>query len=123
MSNHCKAGVAALLGGLWSASMLAFSQQPPVAPASVSTEVLVRELEAASTKPLPDADSADAKLVSTYCAQCHGTPQPVLHTGKEWVDVTQRMHELMNKGWQGIKTPTNQEMKTILTYLQKHARQ
>jgi cytochrome c5 len=85
--------------------------------------VLVRELEAASTKPLPDADSVGAKLVSTYCAQCHGTPQPFLHAAKEWASVTQRMHELMDKGWHGIKSPTKQEMTAIVAYLQKHARQ
>jgi cytochrome c5 len=101
----------------------ALAQKPPLAPASAPTEVLVRELEAASTKPLPDADSAGAKLVSAYCAQCHGTPQPLLHTAKEWVNVTQRMHDLMDKGFQGIKSPTMQEMKTLVAYLQKHARQ
>ena len=110
----------AVLAGLVSATAPAFAQTPPPAPAS---EVLVRELEAVSTKPLPDADSVGAKLVSTYCAQCHGTPQPFLHAAKEWVSVTQRMHDLMNKGWQGIKSPTKQEMTTIVAYLQKHARQ
>lgn len=121
MNDRCKAGKAALLGGLGFASMLAFSQQP-VAPAPASTEMLVRALEAASTKPLPDADSADAKLVSAYCSQCHGTPQPVLHTDKEWVGVAQRMYEVM-KVWPGVKAPSEQQIKTILSYMQKHARQ
>jgi cytochrome c5 len=101
----------------------AFAQTTPPAPASAPTEVLVRELEAASAKPLPDADSVGAKLVSIYCAQCHGTPQPFLHAATEWVSVTQRMHELMDKGWQGIKSPTKPEMTTIVAYLQQHARQ
>ncbi|MET0166242.1 MAG: hypothetical protein ABW318_14705 [Vicinamibacterales bacterium] len=76
-----------------------------------------------STKPLPDADSAGAKLVSTYCTQCHAPPAPTLHTANEWASVTQRMHIRMESGWQGIKTPTEQEMKTIVAYMQKHARQ
>ena len=76
-----------------------------------------------SAKPLPDADSAGAKLVSSYCAQCHAAPQPTLHTAKEWTSVTERMHIHMDSGWQGIKTPTEQEMKTIVGYMQKHARQ
>ena len=77
---------------------------------------------ATSAKPLPDADSAGAKLVSSYCAQCHAAPQPTLHTAKEWTSVTERMHIRMDSGWQGIKTPTEQEMKTIVAYMQTHAR-
>ena len=74
------------------------------------------------TEPLPDAYSAGAKLISTYCAQCHAPPQPTLHTAKEWTSVTQRMHIRMDSGWQGIKTPTEQEMKTIIAYMEKYAR-
>jgi len=71
-----------------------------------------------SAKALPDVDSAGAKLVSAYCAQCHAAPQPMLHTAKDWASVTQRMHIRMEGGWQGITTPTEQEMKTIVVYLQ-----
>ena len=63
---------------------------------------------APSAKPLPDADSAGAKLVSSYCVQCHAAPQPTLHTAKEWTSVTQRMHIHMDSGLQGIKSPTEQ---------------
>ena len=77
----------------------------------------------ASAKALPDAASAGATLVSTYCAQCHAAPQPALHTAKEWAGVTQRMRAHMDGGWQGIKTPSEQEMKSIVAYMQKHARQ
>jgi hypothetical protein len=31
------------------------------------------------------------------------------------------MHALMNSGLHGIKTPTEQEMETILSYMQKNA--
>lgn len=74
-----------------------------------------------SATPLPDADSAGAKLVSMYCTQCHATPQPTLHTSMEWTVVTQRMHEHMNLGGQGIKTPSVEEMKTIIAYMRQHA--
>lgn len=77
----------------------------------------------ASARSLPDAASAGATLVSTYCAQCHAAPQPALHTAKEWAGVTKRMHAHMDAGWQGIKTPSEQEMKTIVAYMQQHARQ
>lgn len=76
-----------------------------------------------SANPLPDAKSASAKLVSTYCVQCHTAPAPTLHTANEWSNVTQRMHIHMDSGWQGIKIPTEQEMKAIVAYMQKHARQ
>lgn len=77
---------------------------------------------APSTTPLPDGDSAGGKVVSTYCVQCHSAPQPTLHTADEWTSVAQRMHLHMDSSWQGIKTPTEQEMKTIVAYMQKHAR-
>jgi hypothetical protein len=77
---------------------------------------------APSAEPLPDAGSAGAKLVSTYCVQCHAAPNPALHTAKQWTDVTQRMHIRMEGGWQGVKTPTEREMRTIVSYMQKYAR-
>ena len=77
---------------------------------------------APSASPLPDADSAGAKLISTYCTQCHAAPQPTLHTAAEWASVTQRMHARMSGGWTSVKTPTEQEMQTIVAYMQKHAR-
>lgn len=76
-----------------------------------------------SSNPLPDAESAGAKLVSIYCVQCHAAPAPRLHTAKEWSTVTQRMHIRMNGGWLGIKAPTEEEMKSIVAYMQKNARQ
>ena len=77
----------------------------------------------ASAKPLPDATSAGAALVSTYCTQCHAAPQPTLHTAKEWAGTTQRMRGHMASGLPGIKTPSEQDMDTILAYMQGHARQ
>lgn len=73
-----------------------------------------------SAKPLPEPSSQGAKLVGAYCVQCHAAPQPNLHTATEWSNVTQRMQEHINSGLQGIKTPTEQEMKTIVSYIQKN---
>ncbi len=96
------------MGWMWNGHMMGPGMMmPPGAPTPSAT-------------PLPDADSAGAKLVSTYCTQCHAAPQPTLHTSMEWTAVTQRMHEHMNGGWQGIKTPSTEEMKTILVYMQQH---
>ena len=72
---------------------------------------------------LPDADSADAKLVSTYCVQCHAAPQPTLHTVKEWGTLTQRMHIRMEGGWQGTRTPSDRQMQTIIAYMQRNTQQ
>ncbi|OUM00783.1 hypothetical protein [Variovorax sp. JS1663] len=74
-----------------------------------------------SSKPLPDAKSAGAKLVSTYCVQCHAAPAPSLHTAKEWSSATQRMHIHMDSRWQSINTPTEQEMNSIVAYMQAHS--
>lgn len=71
---------------------------------------------------LPDADSPGAKLIGTYCTQCHAAPRPTLHTAEEWTRVTERMHARMNGGWKGVKTPTQQEIENIVAYMQKHAR-
>lgn len=74
-----------------------------------------------SAKPLPEPSSQGGKLVATYCTQCHAAPQPGLHTAAEWSSVTQRMQDHMNSGLSGIKTPTEQEMQAILSYMQKNA--
>lgn len=71
---------------------------------------------------LPDSESAEAKLVSTYCGQCHAAPQPTLHTAKEWSSSTERMHIRMEGGSRGT-TPSSREMRTILAYMQRNARQ
>jgi hypothetical protein len=76
-----------------------------------------------SAKPSAKEESREAKLVATYCAQCHAAPPPTLHTATEWASVTERMHARMDNAAQGIKTPSEQEMNTIIAYLQKHARQ
>ena len=75
-----------------------------------------------SAKPLPESSSQGAKLVGAYCVQCHAAPQPSLHTATEWSSVAQRMKEHINSGLQGFKTPTDQEMKTIVSYMQKNTR-
>lgn len=77
---------------------------------------------APSATPLPDSGGAGARLVSAYCTQCHAAPMPSLHTATEWSSVTQRMHIRMEGGWPGVKAPTEQEMQSILGYMQEHSR-
>ena len=83
---------------------------------------MIRSGPQATAIPLPEAKSAGAKLVSTYCVQCHAAPSPTLHTAKEWSSVTQRMHIHMDSRWQSVNTPTEQEMNSIVAYMRKHAR-
>ena len=74
-----------------------------------------------AAKPLPEAGSRGAALVATYCTQCHAAPSPTLHTATEWAGVTSRMRLHMSS-LPGIRTPSEEEMRLILTYMQQHAR-
>lgn len=80
------------------------------------------EQAAAEAKPLPDPESAGAKLVARYCAQCHTTPSPALLTSVQWDRVVSRMHIRMDGRLTPIETPSEAEMKTILAYMKQHAR-
>jgi hypothetical protein len=51
---------------------------------------MMRSAPAPEAKPLPDAGTAGAKLVSSYCVQCHAAPPPTLHTSQEWASVVGR---------------------------------
>lgn len=75
-----------------------------------------------NAQPLPEPGSRGAALITTYCTQCHAAPSPTLHTAEEWVSVTSRMQLHMASGLSGIKTPTEEEMRLILSYMQQHAR-
>jgi cytochrome c5 len=77
---------------------------------------------AANAQPLPEPESRGATLVTTYCTQCHAAPSPSLHTAADWANVTSRMQLHMSSGLSGIKTPTEEEMRMILAYMQQHAR-
>lgn len=75
-----------------------------------------------NAQPLPEPGSRGAALVTTYCTQCHAAPSPTLHTAADWASVTSRMQLHMASGLSGIKTPTDEEMRVILSYMQQHAR-
>ena len=75
----------------------------------------------ATAEPLPESSSRGAALIVTFCTQCHAAPSPSLHTAPEWVAVTSRMRLNMSRV-PGVRTPTTEEMRLILTYMQQHAR-
>ena len=81
------------------------------------------EVGTGEAKPLPDPDSAGAKLVSHYCVQCHATPSPTLLTSADWGHVVNRMHVRIEGRVTPIGTPSEEEMKTLLAYMKQHARE
>ena len=76
---------------------------------------------------LPEPESRGAKLLSTYCAQCHNLPSPRMHTAADWPRVAGRMlmRERMMAGMRGmmmqVKAPTPQDEQALLQYLKTHA--
>jgi len=78
---------------------------------------------------LPEPESPGAKLLSTYCAQCHHLPSPRMHTAADWPRVAGRMlmRERMMAGMRGmmmqVKAPTSQDEEALLQYLKTHALQ
>lgn len=94
------------LGWMWGAGMMGGAPSPG----------------GGEAKPLPDPDSAGAKLVSSYCVQCHVTPSPALLTSAEWGRVVNRMHMRIEGRVTATKTPSQEELRTILAYMEQHAR-
>jgi cytochrome c2 len=76
---------------------------------------------------LSDPDSQGARLLRQFCTQCHYLPGPGLHTAIEWPAVVQRMDRRMQMMSRHgmmmgrIKAPDEQELATLLGYLQAHA--
>ena len=90
-----------------------------------------------SIKPeaLPNPGNPGAKLLNSYCTQCHDLPSPLMHTAEEWPAVEVRMFSRMQmmgsmqgmmggrmmRGMMDIRVPSKEEESAILSYLQKHA--
>jgi cytochrome c2 len=74
---------------------------------------------------LPKPESAGAKALSENCTQCHGLPAPGMHTAEEWPSIVGRMNMRMQMmdGMMGIDAPDQQELNTVIDYLQTHAQQ
>lgn len=79
---------------------------------------------------LPDPQSAGAQLLARYCTQCHELPGPGMHTADQWPSVVDRMNQRMRmmsgRGMMGmmhdIKAPSDNELQTLVRYLQTHAK-
>ena len=72
---------------------------------------------------LPDPNSLGAKLVVSYCAQCHNMPTPQMHSATDWPSVARRMWLRMGllSPSLGVKVPTLADRYALLNYLTANA--
>ena len=80
---------------------------------------------------LPEPASPGARLVATYCGQCHHLPSPAMHTAERWSRVVDRtiprmqgkgnMGRLMGELMTGVRVPDREEIAVIKDYLARHA--
>ncbi len=82
---------------------------------------------------LPEPRSTGARLVATFCVQCHYLPNPAMHSAPKWRVIVERMvwrmqgngnmGKLMRDMMAAVKAPDAGEQSTLTAYLQKHAQQ
>ncbi|HYL24871.1 MAG TPA: hypothetical protein VEV21_10790 [Burkholderiales bacterium] len=80
---------------------------------------------------LPAPRSAGAALTRRYCVQCHNLPNPAMHNAAKWPGIVDRMVQrmqgrgnlgpLMSEMMAGVSAPTEQETRTLVAYLRRHA--
>ena len=72
-------------------------------------------------KILPDSNSAGAKLLQSYCSECHGAPSPTDHIAAHWPNVVERMqtHRIRT----AYEAVPEKDKQIIISYLQKYAKQ
>lgn len=80
---------------------------------------------------LPEPKSRGAQLTLRYCVQCHNLPNPAMHHAARWPSVVERMvvrmqgrgnlGKLMSDMMAGVAAPTQEETKSLVAYLRRHA--
>ncbi len=70
--------------------------------------------------PIPEPDSAAAQLYTSKCGACHALPHPKRNSYPEWQHLLTLMQRRMAE--RGMPALTREEEKTLLEYLQRHAR-
>jgi mono/diheme cytochrome c family protein len=70
--------------------------------------------------PVPDAQSAAARLYTQKCGACHSVPHPGRNTAAEWQHLFGLMEQRMAE--RNMPPFTNEEKTTLLKYLQTNAR-
>ena len=75
---------------------------------------------------LPEPDTPGARHVEFYCTQCHAVPPPSLHSAREWQALAAAMKRHMARPDTPIPicvtVMPEPEARTLLEYLQRHAR-
>ncbi len=75
---------------------------------------------AATSTPLPEADSQAAQLYQSRCSICHSVPHPARHTFNEWQHTLKLMERRMAEKNMVVMSATDKQ--AILAYLQDHSR-
>jgi hypothetical protein len=92
----------------------------PLARGAAALACLVAALLAASCRtPLPEEESAEAKLYATRCGTCHAPHLPRALTPAMWKVQVDRMDQKYRDA--RMKPPTAEEKEKILAYLTRHA--
>jgi cytochrome c2 len=80
---------------------------------------------------LPEPGSEGARLTRRYCVQCHNLANPAMHQAEKWPGIVERMVQrmegrgnlgvLMSEMMAGVRAPSEQEARSIVAYLGRHA--
>ena len=80
---------------------------------------------------LPDPGARGARLALRYCVQCHNLANPAMHEARKWPSIVERMvlrmqgrgnmGTLMEEMMVGVKAPSAEESRMLVTYLRKHS--
>ena len=70
--------------------------------------------------PIPDADSAGARVFAARCSICHVAPHPKRLTFSAWRHMLTVMESQMQH--RGMEPLSEEEREAILAYLKHHAR-
>jgi hypothetical protein len=71
--------------------------------------------------PVPDPDSAAARLYVDKCGACHAVPHPKRNTAEDWHHLLPLMEQRMAE--RGKEPLTDEEREILSKYLDAHARQ
>jgi cytochrome c5 len=84
-----------------------------------------------SARELPEPRSHGARLTLRYCVQCHNLANPAMHDAQKWPGIVERMvlrmegrgnlGTLMSEMMAGVKAPSEEDTRSIIAYLRKHA--
>jgi len=70
--------------------------------------------------PLPDAESAGAKVYSARCSNCHALPHPQRLGYNAWLGLIPVMEQRMQE--RGMQKLSGEERDKLLAYLKAHSR-